>query len=258
MRASLPDGDYACTLTDRGTAYPPYLCRVATTDATRLVKLEGSQRVRGTITFDAADRVGFHGEFYCAAGGCTRPIETSLARQADGAWLGDIGEGVTLALVYQPAGMYGGAGYGADAWTDGGDASGGVAACAVPADDAGTCGGGARRPDPGAPALGQLVAIVDRSPPVGTPPPDLATLPLPERPPDAIERSSRGEAEVIAELAELEERFRATARSAADRPMLLWRMAMGYREQAAVVAARPRARRATRRWSRPATSRAQS
>ena len=128
-RLALPDGDYACTLTSGGYTYQPYLCRVATSDGvTRLVKLEGSQRVRGTLTFGSDANAQFHGEFYCAIGGCNRPIEAVLAQTAPHTWAGGIGEDDALSLVYQPAGMYGGASYGAGFWGDdglGGDGYGG-------------------------------------------------------------------------------------------------------------------------------------
>jgi hypothetical protein len=127
VRTALPDGDYACTLTSDGYTYQPYLCRVATTaGVTRLVKLEGSQRVRGTVTF-SGDTALFHGEFYCNGGGCNRPVDAAFARVADSTWAGGIGGQDALQLVYAPGGLYGGAGYGADAWADDGygDSGGG-------------------------------------------------------------------------------------------------------------------------------------
>ncbi|MCE9579811.1 MAG: DUF4893 domain-containing protein [Deltaproteobacteria bacterium] len=120
-RTALPDGDYACTMTSGEYSYQPYLCRVATTDGvTRLVKLEGSQRVRGSVTFDGDGAAHFHGEFYCNGGGCNRPVEAVFAPSGDRAWAGSIGGEDSLRLVYQPGGMYGGVGYGADAWADDG------------------------------------------------------------------------------------------------------------------------------------------
>jgi hypothetical protein len=141
-RPTLPDGDYACTLTDHGTVYPPYLCRI-TTAATgvRLTKLEGSQRVRGALVILGDDRADFHGEFYCAGGGCDRQVDTHFAR-TDARWSADLGDGDQLQLDYVPAGMYAGAGYGADAWADDGYRGAEL--------DAGVVSGGGGSPDAGA------------------------------------------------------------------------------------------------------------
>lgn len=215
VTVALPDGDYACALTSQGTTFPSYLCRVATVaGVARLVKLEGSHRVRGTIAAAAADRVGFRGEFYCAGGGCERPLETSFARGGDGAWIGDIGDGDLLRLEPRPDGMYAGAGYGADAWAD---------------DGYGGADGG---------ALTAWVAVsIDRAVPAGEAPPDPATAPLPIAPRAGDVRTARTREVIVGDVAALDARLQAMPRSAPERPAQILAVAAAYRElRAAAVA----------------------
>ncbi|MBP6844315.1 MAG: tetratricopeptide repeat protein [Kofleriaceae bacterium] len=211
---ALPDGDYACALTSHGTTFPSYLCRVATVaGVTRLVKLEGSHRVRGTISVDAVDRVGFRGEFYCAGGGCQRPLDTTFARAGDGTWTGDIGDGDLLRLEPRPDGMYAGAGYGADAWADDGYGGAGYGGAGY---------GGA--------LTAWVAAPIDRAVPAGETPPDPVTAPLPVAPRAGDVHTGRALEVIVRDVAEREARLQSTFSRAPDRPAQILGVAAAYRE----------------------------
>lgn len=105
---------YWCSISDSGYDYPQMPCSIRTVDGQRvLVKLAGSQRIRGVIT-PTGDGFSFDGELFCPWGDCTKRMVGTFRPTGDGALRGTFeGESMTVTLVRAPADTaWGGAGYG--------------------------------------------------------------------------------------------------------------------------------------------------
>lgn len=105
---------YWCSISDSGYDYPQMPCSIRTVDGQRvLVKLAGSQRIRGVIT-PTQDGFSFDGELFCPWGDCTKHLVGTFRPTGDGALLGTFeGDSMTVMLVRAPAdSAWGGSGYG--------------------------------------------------------------------------------------------------------------------------------------------------
>ena len=105
---------YWCSISDSGYDYPQMPCSIRTVDGQRvLVKLAGSQRIRGVIT-PTGEGFSFDGELFCPWGDCTKHIVGTFRPTGDGALRGTFeGDSMTVTLMRAPAdSAWGGAGYG--------------------------------------------------------------------------------------------------------------------------------------------------
>jgi hypothetical protein len=129
--AGIAPGNYACSFSQQGYDYPFFPCIVSSDGGvTRLEKVAGSQRIRGTVT--AAGR-GFHfeGEYFCPWGDCTEPVAGDFVAIAADAYQGTLhtSTGPVVVTIRSAASMggnwYGGGAYGGGAYGGGGYGTGG-------------------------------------------------------------------------------------------------------------------------------------
>lgn len=99
---------WTCQIDD----YDPQPCKLTKAgDQWSLTKLMGSQRFRGTITWDDPDTARFVGTYFCPWGACDEAMDVTFKRDA-GTYRADFGGGITARYDRALADEWGGAGYG--------------------------------------------------------------------------------------------------------------------------------------------------